>query len=202
MTPRRTSTPHIARTIPSAAPGQRGDHALERQLHDQAAAAGAERRADRQLAAARRGPRQGQVGDVRAGDDEDQSDGGEEDEDDGPDLAEDVLLEGRDVRAGTGVARRIGLGELPGHAFQLASACAHRRSGSEAADDVHRVEVPASRELALGDDRRVHPQVEHAGEDEAARQDADDGVGLAVHGQRFADEAPGRRRSATARRRA
>ena len=59
--------PHASAT-PATPPIAREQNALGEQLPDQPAAAGAEREPHRELALPRRGPRQQQVGDVRAGD--------------------------------------------------------------------------------------------------------------------------------------
>ena len=66
--PANACTSAQARPTPRAPPSSDEQHALGEQLPDEPAAAGAERQADRDLAPARRGARQQQVGDVRARD--------------------------------------------------------------------------------------------------------------------------------------
>ena len=78
------------------AAGHREDERLREELADRAPAAGAEGRAQRDLPLPRRGPGEEHVGDVRAGDREDEADGGEQDEQRRPHVADDLLEKRRD----------------------------------------------------------------------------------------------------------
>ena len=80
---------------PAARAGDAEDDRFGEELAQQPDAAGAERRANRQLRLARRRTREQQVGDVRAGHEQDEADGAEQDQERRPDVAEHHLVEGR-----------------------------------------------------------------------------------------------------------
>ena len=79
------------------AAGQRQHHALGQQLPNDAAAAGADRRADRDLALAARGAHEQQVRDVGAGDQQHKADRAQQDEQRRPDVADDLVLQQLDA---------------------------------------------------------------------------------------------------------
>src|ERR1051325_258219 len=76
------SPPADGDTKNAAAEGEH--HALGQQLADQSSAFGAKCGADRELATTARGTREEQVGNVGAGDEQDESDGAEHDLEGGP----------------------------------------------------------------------------------------------------------------------
>ena len=92
----RTSacTPARASTQPKRAAGDRQQHAFGHELPEQPAAAGAKRRAHRELAVTCLGARQQQVREVRAGDQQHEADRGLQHPDRAAGAAEDLLLHG------------------------------------------------------------------------------------------------------------
>ena len=110
--------------------GERQHHALGEELADQAAASGADRRAHDDLAAARRGARQQQIGDVGAGDEQHEAHRAEQHEQRLPRRADDGLMERRDAHALVAVAARVLGGQPGGDAghLRLGSRPAMRRS--------------------------------------------------------------------------
>ncbi len=101
---------HQGRAEPAREQGSRAraeggdEQALRHELAHDAAAGGADGEADRDLALARAGPGQHQVGEVRAGDEEDESGHGEED----PEGLLVVATQGRDPGAGRERGQRVG----------------------------------------------------------------------------------------------
>ena len=85
--------PSHARKTPSNPPQSREHQALRRQLPQQPAAARAKRPPHRQLTFAGGGAREQQVGDVRAGNQQEHADGAEERDERGPHVLDDILLQ-------------------------------------------------------------------------------------------------------------
>ena len=78
---------------PGHGAGRTEDDRLREELAQQADAAGAERRANGQFRLARRGAREEQVGDVRAGHEQHEADGAEQDQERRPDVAQHHVVE-------------------------------------------------------------------------------------------------------------
>ena len=89
----KSPTPHLRHEHAEDAADSRQEQALGEQLPDEADPLGAERRADRHLAHAADGPRQHQVGDVRARDEQQAADRAEEHEQRQPDAADEPVGE-------------------------------------------------------------------------------------------------------------
>ena len=98
----RRRRPPNARSVPSTAPMQGEQNAFHDELLEQRAEAGADGGADGDLAAAGFGAGEQEVGDVDAGDQEDEDDGAEEDEHGAAHAFDDFVLEaGEDDRDGS-----------------------------------------------------------------------------------------------------
>ncbi len=94
--------------------GEREHHAFGQQLLGQPPASGAERPAQGELVPARHVPRQHQVGHIRTGNQEHQSDDAQEDQQAGPRIPH-LRMEERDhLRTGISIRRRIPLGDATG----------------------------------------------------------------------------------------
>ena len=116
--------PYASAETEDAAEDPQG-HAFEQELSRKTLPVGAERRAQRELLLAGVGADEKQVGDVGAGDEENQAHGAEEDPENVSDVAHDVLLEGHDVGIETGLLQHLerqppgillrGDGDHPGH---------------------------------------------------------------------------------------
>ena len=100
--------PAQAMASPAAAPNAGQQHGFRQELADQARASGAERTAHAHLAAARRGAREQQVGEVHAGDQQDESHGRRERQQRRANAAHDGFLQA----AEGGVPPGIGIGKL------------------------------------------------------------------------------------------
>ena len=98
---------------------QREDEALGEELPDHAAAAGAERGANRHLPGPRGPARQKQVGDVAAGDQQNEADGPEEDEEPLPVVADELFHHRRDREAQLRIVFREALAEVGGEPREL-----------------------------------------------------------------------------------
>ncbi len=113
--------------------------AFGQQRAAQRAGAGAQRRADGQFAFAADGARENQVGDVGAGDDEDQAGRGEQHQQHGPRAGRNLVAQAHGVDAEIAV-RRIGFGMLLHHGgvdrAQLGAGLFERRAGGEAAEQL------------------------------------------------------------------
>ena len=135
-------TVQVANSRPNRPPAKREQRALGQQLTNQAAAPGAERRAHGELAIAAQQARERQVGDVGAGDQQDEPGRPEQDQQHRPRVARQLLAhaDGRRREARAGPVRGLVVrGEAPAddvdvrrrraRASRPASAC-RRRSGS------------------------------------------------------------------------
>ena len=198
-------TPAKPSASPATAPNKREHHAFGQHLPHEAPVSGAERRPDRQLAAASGGAHQQQVRDVGAGDEEDE---------------EHACLQ--DVAAATRVSptswSRIGRANpvkplvftksaLCGSRSRLrATIVLHLRVGlldrrARAQPRDHLAELVAAsgvRHLLRREGERHQRADLASGQLEVPRQDADDLVRLAVHPDVAADDRCGRRRNAPA----
>ncbi len=96
-TARRNPSAHHASRQSARAADAREDEALGEQLAHEPRASGAERGADRELAVARGRPREQEVGDVGAGNEEHEGDGAGEDEQRGTDVAGQLLAQRHDA---------------------------------------------------------------------------------------------------------
>ncbi len=158
---------------------------LREELAHEAAAARAHRRAHGELPLARRGARQQQVRDVRAGDQQDEAHRAEQDEERRAHLSDHGLVQRAHGEAHALVRIGIGGGQARADGGRLGP----RRFGGGA-----RIEAPDGREIpgppALGTKPLVvfegPPERAAAGEVEARRGHADDRVGHAVQDQGLA----------------
>ena len=94
-------------------------------MPDQSDPAGPERSPQCQLLLACRGARQQQIGDVRAGNQQDERDRREQDDQDRPDFADDLLVQRHDVDAPSGILCRKRLLELLCDSSQLSLRLLH-----------------------------------------------------------------------------
>ena len=101
-------TPSAATAMPSRAAERGEQQALRQQLPDQPASSGAERRAQRELAAPLRAAREQQVRHVHAGDREHQHHRAEDGEERRPDAAGQLVLQRRDERTACSGRRSSG----------------------------------------------------------------------------------------------
>ena len=116
----------------------REHEALGEHLANQLQASGAERRAHGNLAAPAREPRQDQVGDVGADDQQQEADRGRNQQQRRPHGGDELFLRRDDAGAPSGVAVRIGRREPAGDHRHLALRLLLRDAIGEAADDVER----------------------------------------------------------------
>ena len=135
--------PASASPTPAAAPASERMRALGDELDEQAAAARAERGADRELLLPRLRSREQQVGEVRAGDEQHEPDGALQDPQRRRHVADDVVLERvvpQPVRRGVRHVRvrRDGL-PLAQHAVEVVSGLGERHVGLQPANQVERV---------------------------------------------------------------
>ena len=151
-------------------------HALGQHLADQPRRAGAERRADRQLACADRPAREHQVGDVRARHQQDERDGGEEQLQRRARRSDNPLLQRTDADTHVRIGVRIPLLEILRDAMHLVLRLRQRHARLQPRDDTQIVRPPRARD-ALRRPSHRHPDVQRrVVEAEVRRQDADDGA--------------------------
>jgi hypothetical protein len=164
-------------------------------MPDQPAARGAERRANRQLAPARRRARELQAGDVRARDQQDERDRGEQDQRRRLHAADDLVAEPHEPERPAGVEAGIRGRQPRGNAIGLGPRLAERRAIFEPAENPHgpRAARKAAAVERIGAERQPHVGGRRKGQErEAGRQHADDLHRAAVEGQRGADGIGGR----------
>ena len=192
-TPLRKPRAHQARRRPQTPPECGKDHALSEQLPDEPRPCRAECGANGQLALTRARSCQEQVGDVRAGDEQHESNRAGEHEERRANVAGQLLAQAHDPRRPAGI-------EVGKHLRQVQRDLSHvdlRAFDSNArlqtADDRQRSPARNPR-LRREPDRQpdVHALVEKR---EAGRHDADDRVGNALRDDRFVRGWLGRRRS-------
>jgi hypothetical protein len=165
------------------------DDALGHELADEPQPAGAERCAYRHLAASRRPSRQQQVGEVNARDQQDEADGTEYHQQSWPDVAGDLGLqraqEHPEARRGAVI-----VGEARRHAvdkgLQFGRGLRQCHARLEPCDDLQVMVAAIVRLGAI--ERQRRPQIRVAAKVESLRQDADDGVSLAVELNAFSDD--------------
>jgi hypothetical protein len=151
------------------------DEALGEELPDHPAAARAKRRADRHLAGPGGPAREKQIGDVAAGDQEDESHRPEQDEQALPVIADQLLHHRRDREAPLRIVSREAPREVLSEARELRFRLRYPCARLEARVDLKGVLVVHP--LALGGPRDRHPQLFRLiREVERRRHDADDFV--------------------------
>ena len=169
--------------------GHREHNAFRQQLTNDATATGAEREPQRDLPAAAGGPRQQQVREVRADDEDDEPDGAPEHGQRAAKRAVDVRLQRREAHAAACPNR--GAARVSRAMTCVISACALSivTPGFEPCDHRERV-APAAHVVEDGGQEHLDAlaRCEHRGEVEARRQDADDGVRGVVDGDGAADD--------------
>ncbi len=148
---------------------ERGDHERFREeLADDPSAAGAERRAHRHLARARRASPEQQIGDVHAGEQEQQRGCGEDDEQRRPEIADDLRDERTRDEGAAGVGRREVARQAAHHDRQFVVQPLDRHAGLEAEDRVVAVidvlPVVAQVEPEVGAVRQIDLRRGHAGD--------------------------------------
>ncbi len=178
------------------------DDAFRQHLADDAPAAGADREADRHLPTARRGAREEQCRDVRAGDEENEGDGAEEHEDRAPQGRVDpAVVQGRRGGSPDGAANfhRVLVRDLPSHDPHLRVGRSGGDAGLQASDDFVPVVAVLRQDVRVDEcagHRHGNPDLGLAPEArEAFGQNADDRQRPAVDRDRAADN---RRRPAEA----
>ena len=154
------------------------EHALDEQLTDNPAASGAERGANRHLAATGNAAGQQQIGNVRARDQQDAGNRREQDGQRGAMLADDSLLQRRDANQSRGVALRVVAREPFADRAELGRRLLERRIRLKPRDRVHQVGAANGGELRADLRRRNRqPRLDAFGLDwevEAVRRHADD----------------------------
>ncbi len=174
---RMPTTPRIK---PQAAANRREQHAFGQQLRDDAAAGGADGRSNRDLAAAPGGADQQQVGDVGAGDQQDEPDRAEQHVEGRADVGDHLLAEAANVERLVLVEHApVLLLVLLGRHLQPGGGLGDRHAGLQLAGDVEVVALVVGVEIEL----EGHPHVGVGAEladVERLPDDADDGVGLAA----------------------
>ena len=169
--------------------GEREHHALGEKLPDDAHAPCAERRADGDLAAARRAAREQEVRDVAARDQQHDADGREQDEQARAVASDEIGAERfhREAQLG-GVARDV-VAQTSGDRLELLQRLLARHAALQPAVHGQVVLVVHRLPLRREGDRRPQLLVVRR-EVERGRHDADDGVIAAVHVDRRADDWP------------
>ncbi len=128
-------------------------------------------------------PRQQQVGNVCAGDHQDEEDGQEHYGKGCPGIFPDIFPESHQGNAPPAIRLRISLGHLGGDQFHLGSGLGYRHAFRQTTGDVQGpVVTVAYRDEVEGDPEIVGPAVE-----EIRRHDADDGVRIPIQDNRRSD---------------
>ena len=127
-----------------------------------------------------------QIGDVGAGDEQDEADGSEQDEERGAHVADDAVAQGLDGEAffGAHVAVGIAAAKLVGGELQLSVGLGERDAGLKACGGEKKVALVG----AVGVDLEGQPDVGFRIGDEGLAEDSDDGVGLVAERERGADD--------------
>ena len=162
------------------------EEALHRQLPDDLPPGGAQREPDRELVRTLRRPRNQEVGDVGARDEEDDRHGAGQRQVDQPDVRAgrpvvERLHDGADVLVRGGMLRP----ELLGDGAYLGPGLLDCRAGTQASDGGQRAEVTAIEDLGRAE--RL-PEVRPERETDPFGHHADDGRGLAVDAHDAADD--------------
>ncbi len=165
---------------------QADDRRLGQQLPDDAQAAGAKRRANRDLAMADRRAREQQVGDVRARDHQHERHRAHHRQDHELDLLGNHPVSQRpDHGAPALVLVRIGGRETANHAAHIGRRLLDRHAGLHPREHLQGAHIAGGR---LEVRRQRHPEALRLREHELRRHDADDRVGKSVDGDRPADD--------------
>ena len=169
--------------------------AFGQELADEVGAGRAKRGADGDLALALRRARQQQAGDVRARDQQHETDGAEQHQERGADAADDLVAQ----RLQPDGAPRVGLWKVPrlplGECLELGARRREARARLQAGEDLEVVHVPLGEQVARHverrrghDERREHPDARVLGIVEGSRHDAEDRVRHAVDLDPAADD--------------
>ena len=180
-------------------PAQKTEHErLDQELLEHPGAARTQRRADRELLPPRERPREDQVADVRARDQENQRDRSEQHHERHPDVADEELVQRHDGGAPACVLLGKLLLEPRRDDAHLGVGLRHVRARLQPRHDL-RVVVLANRAVLIGV-RKRHPEVPGGGAPGGHRKarghDADDRVRLTVEPERAADDVRGRAKMA------
>ncbi len=174
-----------------ADPARQGEQdALGQELAHHPAAACTQRGANRGLAAARRRLRELEIGDVGAGNEQEEPDGAQQHEERPPRRADEELVQRRHPRAHDAVRRRVLLLEPPDDGLELRIRLLDRHARTKARDGPDEVRAPEERLLARrrgegGGLPHVHFLVRKG---EPLRHHADDLIRDAVQQHRAADD--------------
>jgi hypothetical protein len=170
------------------AAARRDDERLDEQLAEEPRPARAERGADAHLAGALERPREHQVGDVRAGDQEHQRHRGQKQHERPARPADEPVVERTQPRAHLRVGLRVHLLQVARHPDQILARLRQRHPGLETRDGAEVVGTPHFPHLREVH-RPRHPEVGlRAVEREVRRHDADDLEIEAVQRQRAIDD--------------
>ena len=143
------------------------------------------RGADGDLFAAREGAGEEKIGDVGAGDEEDERDGAEHHKQGGTNIADGLITEGMNDGAPSFVLGGVGLFEALGDGVHLGLRLLDGDSGFEAADG--EVVMVVANGRGGGSEGHGNPYSGEAGLVHRRAHDADDSVGVAVEVDGFAD---------------
>ena len=162
------------------------DQGFAEQLLDDARAGCAHGGADGDLFAAREGAGEDEVGDVGAGDEEHEGYGAEHHEESGTNVADGLFAQGFDGCAPALVVFGVGLLEALRDGVHLCLGLRERDAGFEAGDGEEVVFTAYGR--LLSGEGEGNPELGETGLDHLRPHDADDGVGLSVEVDGFADD--------------
>ena len=126
--------PQQASRSPERAAEAREQHAFGEKLANDAQVAGAQSRANGKFARAAHGARQKKIGDIGAGNQQQETDGGEQQEEEWLDIADDVFLHGNDGDAKVFVGLRICGREILRDAIHVGPRLRERNARLKAAD--------------------------------------------------------------------
>ena len=193
-TARRNPRAHHARSRPKRPPSAERTTLSASSWRMRRRASGAERGAHGELALPRRRPRQQQVGDVGARDQQHEGHGAGQDEERRTHVTGQLIAQRDDARRPAGVEVREHLRQSrPTPASSRAARVRRVMPGLQASDDRQR---PAARRARLRREANWQPHVYALVEKrEAGRHDADDGVRRALRHERSCRGSPDRRRS-------
>ena len=128
--------PPKANRSPSAPPRPASRNAFGEKLADDARVAGAQGRANGKLARAAHGARQKKIRDVRARNQQQETDGGEKHQQEWLDVADNILLHGNESDAGILVGHREGGGQIARDHVHVGFGLRQRNARFQAADGV------------------------------------------------------------------
>src|SRR5262245_24787275 len=137
---------------------QRQQQAFDQKLPNQTATPGAYCGANRQFTLSSRRLRQQQVGDVRAGDQQDERDGREDQQNYGAQIAGEVMAHRRQLNAGVLVGRRIQLPMPLGDGLHLPARLLDRHAGLKSPNGLHGM-MPSAGEIDLTQVPQRQPEI-------------------------------------------